>query len=214
MTSKIFNSNEAKILADIIHHRRDVRGNLFSDEPVSDDDLNALLNSALEAPSVGFSQPWEFVIIRDSATKTAVRASFLTETEKGKALFDSERQKLYAQFRLEGVVEAPINLAIFHKPTKGPTLGATSMTEMEVYSVVCAVQNIWLTARSLNIGVGWLSIISPDKIKSILNAPKDRTLVAYLCVGHVKEFLEEPELQTAGWDYKKRFEEVVFNEGY
>jgi len=214
MEQKNFSEEEARILQEIILHRRDVRGNRFLPTPVGDEILEKILLAGLNGPSVGFSQPWEFVIIRDTAVKQKVRESFDVENEKACGLFDSEKSAKYQQIKLEGIEEAPLNLAVFYKPSSGVVLGQTSMKEVGLYSVVCAIQNMWLMARALNVGIGWVSILDPEKIKQILDAPAENQLVAYLCMGHVSEFLDRPELEILQWEKKKLLSQVVIHEKY
>ncbi len=209
MSGKLFTKEEANLLEEIILNRRDVRGNRFIDKTVEEEVIDKLLFSALNAPSVGFSQPWEFVIIKNDNIKAQIKNSFNEENLKALDSFKDEKQKEYTQLKLEGIVEAPFNIAVFYKPSENPVLGQTSMAEMGLYSVVCAVQNMWLTARSLNLGLGWVSILNPEKVKIILNAPKDNQLVAYLCIGYVDKFLEQPELETLKWEKRKEKESVV-----
>jgi 5,6-dimethylbenzimidazole synthase len=207
---KIFTDHDAALLEEIIIQRRDVRGNRFSPKQVDDHLLDRLLSAAVHAPSVGFSQPWEFVVIRDAGIKRQIRGVFDDENSKAKGLFKNEKRELYADLKLEGIMEAPVNLAIFYKPSDRPVLGQTSMQDAGHYSVVCAIQNIWLMARALNIGVGWVSIIDPEKVKAILNAPKQHQLIAYLCVGWVDMFLPRPELEELQWERRKELRTVVY----
>lgn len=213
-TGKLFTQQEAALLEEIILNRRDIRGNRFLNTALEDNVLDKLIFSALNAPSVGFSQPWEFVIVKDQEIKEQVKQSFNEENQKGAACFKDEKQKQYLQLKLEGITEAPVNIAVFYKPAKGPVLGQTSMKEMGLYSVVCAVQNMWLMARALNIGIGWVSLINHRKVKSILNAPKGNQLVAYLCIGYVSEFLPQPELEILQWEKRKEKDNVVYYEQY
>ena len=214
MKQKIFKEEEAKVLEDIILHRRDIRGNRFLQTPISEAVIEKILFAALNAPSVGFSQPWEFVIVKDQKIKEQVKESFNEENKKGATCFKDEKHKQYLQLKLEGITEAPVNIAVFYKPAKEPVLGQTSMKEMGLYSVVCAVQNMWLMARALNIGIGWVSLINPKKVKSILNAPPKNQLIAYLCIGCVSEFLSQPELEIIGWEKKKILQNVIFYNKY
>lgn len=207
-----FTPTEANLLFDVLKHRRDVRGHRFLPDAVTDTEIDQLIEAALLGPSVGFSQPWEFVVIRSDAAKHAVQEIFREENGKAAEQFAGLKQQQYKQMKLEGIAEAPVNLAVFYKPANKPVLGQTSMSEMGLYSVVCAVQNLWLMARAMNIGVGWVSILQPEKIQQLLDVPKDRQLVAYLCVGKVSQFDEKPELETVGWDRRKRKHEVVFRE--
>lgn len=204
-----FNEAEQALFESLLQARRDVRGNHFlRDEPVSDDDIQRILQAAIWAPSVGFSQPWRFVVIRDDGIKQQVSASFKHENEKAAHLFNDKQQQ-YQRLKLEGINESPVNIAVFYEPSSVPVLGQTSMQEMGEYSVVCAVQNMWLMARSMNIGMGWVSILNPEQVKGVLSAPDNHKLVAYLCVGKVDAFLERPELEQLKWEKAKALESVV-----
>lgn len=214
LNGKLFTQAEAAVLRDIICNRRDVRGNRFLDRPVEETVLQQLLDAALFAPSVGFSQPWEFVLIRDRNTKQQVKESFTSENEKAAPVFEADQQPLYTSLKLEGIMEAPLNIAVFYKPSARPVLGQTSMEEVGLYSVVCAIQNIWLMARALNIGVGWVSILDPEKVKRIVKAPVENKLVAYLCVGYTDGFYTQPELELLEWEKRKPGREAVFYETY
>jgi len=214
MEQRLFSEEEAKVLEEIILHRRDVRGNRFLPSPIADDVIEKILIAALNAPSVGYSQPWEFVIVKDKNIKDQVRKSFNEENFKATGLFDKEKSDKYAKMKLEGILEAPVNLAVFYKPSKSTVLGQTTMKEVGLYSVVCAIQNMWLMARAYNVGIGWVSILEPEKVKQILNAPPDNQLVAYLCLGYVEEFLDKPELEILQWDKRKVLPDVTFHEKY
>ncbi len=211
---RTFTSEEQQLLEEIIVHRRDVRGNRFLTTPIPESAMDTILQAALAAPSVGFSQPWEFVMIKDQETKQAVKESFSEETANAATLFEDQKQKEYIQLKLEGILESPINLAVFYTPKAGPVLGQTSMPNMGKYSVVCAIQNMWLMARSLNIGMGWVSILDPEKVKEVLNAPPTHQLIGYLCFGYTDMFYNQPELELRKWDRKKLQKEVVIQEKY
>ena len=214
-----FSPEQSDLLMQLLAARRDVRGNRFLPDELAQQDIDQILKAALHAPSVGFSQPWEFVLVKQAGSRRQIAESFFQENDKALELFragnyDAAKLEQYQALKLEGIVEAPLNIAVFYNPKKGPVLGQTSMPEMGRYSVVCAVQNMWLMARSLNIGIGWVSILDPDKVKSILNAPQDRELVAYLCVGKVDKFYDQPELETLGWEERKEKQQVVLAEAY
>ena len=209
-----FTLENIETLEQIILARRDVRGNRFIDTPVSQKDIDKILFAGVNAPSVGFSQPWEFVVIKDMAIRNKIKDSFFKENEKAKQLFKEKKADAYTQLKLEGIVESALNIAVFYKPSTHPVLGQTTMKEAGVYSVVCAIQNMWLMARALNVGLGWVSILDPNKIKAILNAPKDRQLIGYLCLGHVDKFYENPELERLQWEKRKNINEVVIKESY
>lgn len=214
MEGKYFDDATVSVLQEVILHRRDVRGNRFLPTPLEDAVIDQLLMAALNAPSVGFSQPWEFVLIRDQVVKQQVRNSFQEENAKALPQFSEEKQPEYIRLKLEGIMEAPLNIAVFYKPSDKPVLGQMAMPEAGLYSVVCAVQNMWLMARALNIGVGWVSILDAEKVKRILHAPADNKLVAYLCVGYTNGFYSQPELEILQWEKRKVKEAVVFKEGY
>ncbi|WP_420589431.1 5,6-dimethylbenzimidazole synthase [Bacterioplanoides sp.] len=214
-----FSTEQSDLLMQMLAARRDVRGNRFLADELDQSDIDKILKAALHAPSVGFSQPWEFVLVKDKQSRCTIAESFFEENEKALQQFragnyDAAKLEQYQALKLEGIVESPLNIAVFYNPKKGPVLGQTSMPEMGRYSVVCAVQNMWLMARSLNIGIGWVSILDPQKVKAALNAPQDRELVAYLCVGKVDKFYDQPELETLGWEERKAEQQVVLSEGY
>jgi 5,6-dimethylbenzimidazole synthase len=211
---KNFTADEVAVLEEIILNRRDVRGNRFLDQPLDDGQVEKLLMAAFHAPSVGFSQPWEFVLIRDRGTKQQVKESFQEENEKAILAFAGEKQREYIRLKLEGILEAPLNIAVFYKPSGKPVLGQTSMEEAGLYSVVCAIQNMWLMARALNIGMGWVSILDPEKVKTILNAPEENRMVAYLCLGYTDGFHTRPELEILQWERRKEREMAVQYEKY
>ena len=195
-----------------IYTRRDVRSN-FIDRDIPDNILAQILKAAHHAPSVGYSQPWDFILIKDYANRLLVKNSFINEREKSISLLkgDKERQKLYLRLKLEGIVESAINICVTYDPTKfGPfVLGRTSVPETGVYSVCCAIQNLWLAARVEGIGVGWVSILSTADLKKILSIPDHVLPVAYLCLGYVNEFSVKPDLENVGWLERMALKDVI-----
>ena len=194
-------------LAHIIRVRRDIRGNNFTSEPIEERLIEQIIEAGLHAPSVGYSQPWKFVIIESDELKSSVYENFKKEYENSKKYF--KERPIYEQLKLEGIRETPINIALFYKKSSTQILGQTSQKKMGEYSVVCAIQNMWLMARSLNLGMGWVSILKPKKVRKILGLSKEYKLVGYLCLGHVKKFEESPELERLQWEKKKKYQEVV-----
>jgi 5,6-dimethylbenzimidazole synthase len=201
-----FSKCDSKLLNSILKHRRDVRGNRFLDKKIAKKKIKKILKAGLHAPSVGYSQPWKFVVIESKKKRKKIYKNFKKEFKKSKKHF---KNPLYTKLKLEGILEAPLNIAVFYKKESKKILGQTSQKKMGEYSVVCAVQNMWLMARSLNIGIGWVSILNPKRVKKIVDAPKEYKLVAYLCVGYTDEFLDEPELKKLKWEKKKSLKEVV-----
>ncbi|MGK0288663.1 MAG: 5,6-dimethylbenzimidazole synthase, partial [bacterium] len=136
MGNRIFTSEESQILEDIMIHRRDVRGNQFIGKEIPSDVLNKILFSAQVAPSVGFSQPWKFVIVQKQEIKQKILNSFQEENDSAANQFEGGRKDQYQKLKLEGIMEAPVNIAVFYEPSDHPVLGQTSMKEVGLYSVV------------------------------------------------------------------------------
>lgn len=193
-----------------IYTRRDVRSQ-FSPESIPDDVLARILLAGHHAPSVGFMQPWNFLVLRRLETRRAVQALFGQANAEAAAMFPVEKQADYRALKLEGIVEAPVNLCITCDPDRaGPVvLGRTHDKAMDSYSTVCAVQNIWLAARAEGVGVGWVSIIDPVRLRAVLGIPARVIPVAYLCLGYVHEAYVRPELEVKGWRKRLPVEEVL-----
>ncbi len=212
MKGRLFTEKERQILEDIIVHRRTEFGENFISQEIPDTTIERLLLAALNAPSVGFSQPWEFVIIRDPSIKAKIKASFEKENEKAKEIF--KHRPLYNHFQLEGITTTPVNIAVFYKPSPNPVMGQTSTDKVGPYSVCLAIQNLWLMARAENIGLGWVSILDEKEVKTILNSPQENELIAYLCIGYVTEFTASPLLEITHWEKRKLKEAVIYYDSY
>lgn len=197
-----------------IQQRRDVRGQ-FRPDPIDDALLRRLLQAAHDAPSVGLSQPWNFILIRDWATRQRVQAAFQSANAEAATLFP-DRTALYSSLKLEGIVQAPLNLCITCDRSRGGphVLGRTHDPATDLYSTACAVQNLWLAARAEGIGVGWVSIFHEGDLRTILNLPDAVVPVAYLCLGHVTELYQQPELQAKGWARRASLDDLIFHEGW
>ena len=207
-----FSSESKAAIYEVIYRRRDIRR--FRSESLPDETLAAILQAAHHAPSVGFMQPWNFVLIREQSTKQQVAALFEQEDALAAAVYDSERQKLYRSLKLSGIVEAPLNLCVTCDPTRGGphVLGRHTIRETDVYSTAAAVENLWLAARAEGIGVGWVSILNNEDLKRILQLPAHIIPVAYLCLGYVDAFGDEPELQKVGWAQRQPLASLVYYE--
>ncbi len=206
-----FSAAEKAAVYRAIYTRRDVRGQFLPD-PVPDNVLLKLLDCAHHAGSVGFMQPWSFIIIRSEKVKRGVHDLFDKANEAAAAVFNGERRQLYSSLKLEGILEAPINLCVTCDPTRnGPhVLGRNSIRETDVYSTCCAIQNFWLAARAEGIGVGWVSIFDIEELRRLLHIPQPVIPIAYLCVGYVREFLSRPELEQKGWLTRLPLEDLIF----
>lgn len=198
-----------------IETRRDVR-NEFLPKPLPQALVARLLEAAHHAPSVGFMQPWNFILIREQARRRQVHDLFAAANAEAAAMFAGERRSSYQALKLEGILSAPLNICITCDRTRGGrvVLGRTHNPEMDLYSTVCAVQNLWLAARAEGVGVGWVSIYHADALKRLLGVPEHVAIVAYLCVGYVEKLYLEPELAVKGWRQRLPLEELVFSESW
>ncbi len=210
-----FSPQERDIVYRCITSRRDVRRNFLPD-PVPDVVVARLLMAAHAAPSVGFLQPWNFILVREAATKAALHAAFTRANAEAAAMFDEDRARLYRSLKLEGLREAPLLMCVTcERDRAGPVvLGRTHQSEMDIYSTVCAVENIWLAARAENLGMGWVSILSLPDLKAILGIPDHIVPVALLCIGYIPEFATTPDLERAGWRQRLALEDLVFEERF
>jgi len=206
---KRFSFQDARMLEAVIRARRDVRGNLFTSEAVSREEIDTILEAAMHAPSVGYSQPWKFVVIRDSKIRDAVYENFKRTYKKSKKKF--KHRPLYKKLKLEALKETSVHIAVFYHHQGGSILGQTSQPDTGRYSVAAAIQNMWLMARAMNIGIGWVSILSPGKVRRLLGLGEAYELVGYLCVGKVRKFLNEPELKTKKWQEAKKKRQTVLH---
>lgn len=210
-----YNEVERRAVYRAIRERRDVRRG-FLPEPMPDELLNRLLEAAHNAPSVGLMQPWRFIVVRNLAVRQAIHNIFLDANQRALAEYEGERQKSYAGIKLEGILEAPQNLCIVCDPqsSQGHRLGRLTMPETTLYSTVCAVQNLWLAARSEGIGVGWVSILEPAILRHTLKIPEHIIPVAYLCLGYVDTFATEPDLERVGWEKRTPLKRVLSMDQY
>lgn len=187
-------------LHDLMRWRRDVRH--FRSDPVDPDLLETCLQSFALAPSVGLSEPWRIVKVRSQSARDAVLANFLDANTRALGGYTGDRAERYASLKLAGLRDAPEHLAVFcdDATKKGHGLGAATMPEMRRYSVVGAINLMWLTARAHGLGLGWVSILDPDRLTSDLDLPEDWKLIGYLCLGWPQDVSLTPELETKGWE--------------
>jgi len=205
-----FSEKEKEAIYRVMKERRDVRR--FKSNAVPASVLKRILEAAMQAPSVGYMQPWNFILIQDGSVRRQVHESFLRANEEAKKMFPGEKGEKYASLKLEGLLESALNICVTCDRNRfGPVgLGRTCQPEMDLYSTVCAVQNLWLAARCEGVGVGWVSIIKPEDLPPILGLPEGVVPVAYLCVGYTEVFAAEPELKTAGWNLEIPSSELIF----
>ncbi|MGB9633026.1 MAG: 5,6-dimethylbenzimidazole synthase [Chloroflexaceae bacterium] len=193
-----------------IYERRDVRSQ-FVPDPIPPEVLARLLDAAHHAPSVGFMQPWDFIVIEEREIRQAIKAVFEEENCKAAANYTGERARLYRQLKLEGILESPLNLCVTCDRSRGGphVLGRNTILETDLFSVCLAIQNLWLAARAEGIGVGWVSILDQNRLAATLELPPEVYPVAYLCLGYVREFFAQPELEIAGWRNRLPLHELI-----
>jgi 5,6-dimethylbenzimidazole synthase len=190
-------------LWDLFRWRRDVR--CFRRDPLPVDLVNELLEIAALAPSVGLSQPWRFVMVEDPVRRAAIRASFETCNAAALAEQDDSRAGLYARLKLAGLDQSPCQIAVCVEadPVQGHRLGRGTMPETTTYSAVMAIHTLWLAARAVGLGVGWVSILDPVAVMAALDVPESWTLVAYFCLGYPAVESDIPELERLGWERRR-----------
>jgi 5,6-dimethylbenzimidazole synthase len=207
-----FTPFEREAVYKAIFARRDVRR--FRSAPIPDAAVERILLAAHHAPSVGFMQPWNFILLRELHNRRLIKESFLLARSQEAERFAGERKKLYLSLKLEGIEEAPLNICVTCDPTRhGPAvLGRSLIPQTDIYSTCCAIQNLWLAARAEGLGVGWVSILSEERLKEILLIPSHVTIVGYLCIGYPEHFESKPELEKAGWLERLPLRDVVLCE--
>jgi 5,6-dimethylbenzimidazole synthase len=215
MHSGEFTAAERAALYRAIALRRDVRAEFISD-PVPDDVLARVLGAAHQAPSVGLSQPWRFIVVRERANREAVHAAFARANAKAGDGYEPADGERYRRLRLAGILDAPVNVCVTcdDDPARGNGLGRATMPETVRYSTVCAIQNLWLAARVEELGVGWVSIVEPAELRTLLGIPERVAIVAYLCIGYVSSFAPVADLERDGWETRLSLEDVVDEERY
>lgn len=216
MTStSAFSEIENRAVYRAIRERRDVRRG-FLPEHMPDELLYRILEAAHNAPSVGLMQPWRFIVVRSLDVRRAIHKIFLDTNRQALQTYSGDQQQIYESLKLEGILEAPQNLCVVcdSESSQGHRLGRQTMPETAVYSAVCAVQNLWLAARAEGIGVGWVSILDAELLRTTLKIPAYITPVAYLCLGYVKGFAAEPDLERSGWEKRTPLKSVLSFDKY
>jgi 5,6-dimethylbenzimidazole synthase len=205
-----FNDSERAAVYKAITLRRDIRRQ-FETAHIPQDVLVRILTAAHRAGSVGFMQPWDFIVIEDHKIRQAVLDSFERERHRAAEFYETERKELFLSLKLEGILESALNLCVTCDRSRGGphVLGRSSILETDLYSTCCAVQNLWLAARTEGIGVGWVSILDPKELACILGLPDQVLPVAYLCMGYVREFPITPDLERAGWRQRIPLSDLV-----
>lgn len=208
MKNKRYSDNDIEAIYRVIEQRRDMRH--FTNEPVDEALLERLLKAAHFAPSVGFMQPWRFIRITDKNIRQQMHG--LVEEERiATANAMGEREDEFMKLKVEGILDCGEVLVVSLMEDRDKHIfGRRTLPEMDLASVSCAIQNMWLAARAEGLGLGWVSIFDPKKLADLLNIPKSGKPVAILCIGHVEEFYDKPMLEKEKWAKRKQLDTVVF----
>ena len=211
--AEAFSLAERKAVYRALETRRDVRSQFLPDA-LPDDVLSRILRAAHCAPSVGLMQPWNFILIRDLERRRRIHRLFARRNAEAATMFEAARASRYRSMKLEGILTAPLNVCVTcDRSRRGPiVLGRTHQRDTDIYSTVCAVQNIWIAARSEGVGVGWVSIFDPQDLKSILRLPDEISVIAFLCIGYVDHLHDRPELELNGWSSRLDLRDLIFDE--
>jgi 5,6-dimethylbenzimidazole synthase len=206
-------AEERAVVHRVIAERRDVRRG-FLDVPVADEVLLRVLEAGHRAPSVGLSQPWDFLLIRDVATRRKVHELATAQRDAFAASLPADRRGAFDGLKIEAILDTPLNIAVTCDPGRGGrhVLGRHADPRTTWFSAAIAIQNLWLAARAEGLGVGWVSFFAPDEVAAVLDLPAHIELVGYLCVGHVEEFAAAPELVRKGWAARRPLAWAVHHE--
>ncbi|WP_328909112.1 nicotinate-nucleotide--dimethylbenzimidazole phosphoribosyltransferase [Streptomyces sp. NBC_00234] len=210
-----YDDAEREAVLRVMRERRDIR-NGFRSDPIPHEVLLRVLEAAHTAPSVGHSQPWDFVVIRSAETRRSMHELAQRQREAYAKSLPKARAKQFKELKIEAILDTPVNIVVTADPTRGGrhTLGRHTQPQMAPYSSALAVENLWLAARAEGLGVGWVSFFDEREMVRALGLPDHLEVVAYLCVGYVDEFPEEPELMQAGWSKRRPLSWVVHEETY
>jgi 5,6-dimethylbenzimidazole synthase len=202
-------------LYDVINRRRDTRRE-FTGEPVAPDVLTRVLSAAHAAPSVGMSQPWDFVLVRSPETLATFRDHVLAERETFASSLSGERAETFAKIKVEGICESGLGIVVCYDPTRGgpQVLGRHSIADAGLYSVVCAIQNLWLAATAESLGLGWVSFYQEAFLAGLVGLPERSRPVAWLCLGPVTHLPDLPDLERHGWRHRSPLHTVIHEERY
>jgi 5,6-dimethylbenzimidazole synthase len=200
---------------DVVHRRRDVRGE-FTGEVVPTDVLHRILDAAHTAPSVGLSQPWDFVLIRDVDTRTAFRDHVQAEREIFASQLDKEQSRTFARIKIEGILESSLGIVVTYDSRRGSpaVLGRHAIADAGLYSVCLAIENLWLAATAEGLGVGWVSFYREEFLRELLGIPHQLRPVAWLCLGTVRTLQSTPDLERHGWRHRIPLAQIMHEERF
>lgn len=200
-------------LYDVIHRRRDVRGQ-FTGAPVAAEVLHRVLAAAHAAPSVGLSQPWDFIVVRDGAAREAFHRHVLHERDVFAATLDAGTADRFARIKIDGVLESTLSIVVTYDADRGgpAVLGRHAIADAGLYSVCLAIQNLWLAATAEQLGVGWVSFYREEFLQRLLGIPAGIRPVAWLCLGPVTGLEDVPDLERHGWRQRRPLHDALHSD--
>jgi len=200
-------------LYEAIHRRRDVRGQ-FTGAPVNPEALERVLAAAHAAPSVGLTQPWDFILVADPGTRRLFYDHVQTEKDEFAATLPPERAGVFAGIKVDGVLESSLSVVVTYDPSRGApsVLGRHAIADAGLYSVCLAIQNLWLAATAEGFGVGWVSFYREHFVRHLLGIPETVRPVAWLCLGPVSHLEETPDLERQGWRRRRPLSDALHQE--
>ncbi len=202
-------------LYDVINRRRDVRGQ-FTGADVTSEVLHRVLAAAHAAPSVGLSQPWDFIVVRDPVIRADFRAHVMDERAAFAASLDVSRAAAFSAIKIEGILESSLGIVVTYDPDRGApgVLGRHTIADAGLYSTCLAIQNLWLAATEEDLGVGWVSFYREDFLRELLSIPARLRPVAWLCLGPVTHLEPAPDLERNGWRRRRPLAHAIHYDGY
>lgn len=208
----MFSEQEKEALYKVIYTRRDIR--TFLDKPVPENLIHKILQAAHHGPSVGFMQPWNFILVTDEDTKA--RLAWAADKER-RALaihYEDQKQEQFLNLKVEGIMQAPLTICVTCDPTRGGShvLGRNSIPETDLMSTACAIQNMWLAACAEGLALGWVSFYKKNDVRDILNIPPHIDPVALLSVGYTEHYPSKPILETANWEKRRALQDLIYHE--
>ena len=200
-------------LYDVIFRRRDVRSQ-FTGASIPDEVLRRVLEAGHAAPSVGLSQPWDFILVRDPALRAEFADHVATERDVFSTTLDAARAATFSRIKIDGVRESTLSIVVTYDPDRGApaVLGRHAIADAGLYSVCLAIQNLWLAATAEGLGVGWVSFYREDFVRKLLGIPESVRPVAWLCLGPVTHFEHTPDLERAGWRHRRPLEAALHSD--
>jgi len=200
---------------DVVTRRRDVRAE-FTGKPIDNAVLDRVLTAAHSAPSVGMSQPWDFILVESLETRTTFRDHVITERDTFRASLPEDRHATFDKIKIEGICESSIGVVVTHDQARGGqhVLGQHAIADTGLYSTCLAIQNLWLAATAEELGVGWVSFYREEFLRDLLHIPDGIRPIAWLCLGTVTHLETVPDLERHGWRNRRPLSEAVHREGW